>query len=68
MSQHVLEQKPQPAAPPKRASIGTQVLAVLLMLTMVALTFTTTRKDKAWKALIKQIGLEQVEQGESKKP
>jgi hypothetical protein len=66
MSEQALEQKP-PGDTSKRPSIGTQVLAVLLMLSMVVLTFTTTRKDKAWKAWIKKIGLEQVEPVESKK-
>ncbi len=65
MSEQALEQKPQ-GDTPKRPSVGTQVLAVLLMLSMVVLTFTTTRKDKAWKAWIKKVGLEQVEPEESK--
>lgn len=50
-----------------RASIATQILAVLILVAMVAMTFTTERKDKAWKAAIKQMGLDKVEQDDPAK-
>ena len=62
-----LKQKPEEVPSPKRAPIATQLLAVLIMVSMVVLTFTTTRKDKAWKAWIKQLGIEQVAKPEASK-
>lgn len=56
-----LEQKPT------RPSIATQILAVLILVAMVTMTFTTERKDKAWKAAVKQLGLDKVEQADPKK-
>ena len=62
-----LKQTPEGNQPPMRAPIATQVLAVLLMVSMVVLTFTTTRKDKAWKAWTKQFGMAQVDKADTKK-
>ena len=63
MNEPLLKEEPAPS----RASIATQALAVVLLLSMVVLTFTTTRKDKAWKNLVKQIGLDQIDKPEAKK-
>lgn len=62
-----LQQKPPGTQAPRRAPIATQVLAVLLMVSMVVLVFTTTRKDKAWKAWTKQLGMAQVDKADTKK-
>ncbi len=61
-----LKQTPEGKQPPMRAPIATQVLAVLLMVSMVVLVFTTTRKDKAWKAWTKHLGIAQVDKAASK--
>lgn len=56
-----LQQEPEGEPPPQRTPIATQILAVVLLLAMVALTFTTERTDKAWTSIVKQLGLDQID-------
>ena len=53
----------------ERTPISTQILAVLIVAAVVGFSVTTTRKDKAWKELVKKLGLDKakVEQVESDK-